>query len=95
MGALEGPLARVRPQVVEKVVPLPEYHVAVREVALHNANAPLRFVVLEAEHPEAFSFRNVVIVDVNVVEVQVRAVVDLHVFVVQDRLQQFLVPLVL
>ena len=91
VGALKGPLARVRAQVVEEVVPLSKDHRAAGEVAFHYANSSLGLLVLEAEHAERTGFRDVVVIDVDVVHVNVLAQLHLHVRVRQDLLEQKLV----
>jgi len=89
--AFEWSFPSVRPQVVEKVVPLAEDHVAVSEVAFHHPNPTLRFLVLETEHAETFGFGDVVMIDVDVVQVDVFAKINFYVFVVQNTFQEIFI----
>lgn len=70
--ALERPLAGVDPQVIEKVMPLPEEHVALFVVTLQNLYVPLRPWVFVLVNSELARRRNV-FVDFYRAEVEVLA----------------------
>jgi hypothetical protein len=91
--AFERSFPRVRSQVVEKVVPLAEDHVAVREVALHHPDPAFRLLVLEAEHTELLCLGDVVMIDVDVVQVDVFAKINFNILIVQNAFQEIFVSL--
>ena len=91
--AFERSFPSVRSQVVEKVVPLAEDHIAVREVAFHHPDPTFRLLVLEAEHTELLGFGYVVMIDVDVVQVDVFAKINFNIFIVQNAFQEIFVSL--
>jgi hypothetical protein len=93
--ALKWSFPGVRTQVVKKVVPFTEDHVAVGEVALHNPNSALGLLVLETEHSETLGLGDVVVVNVDVIEVDIFAQVNFDVLVVQNALQEIFISLLL
>ena len=88
VSALERPLARVSAQMVKEVVPFAEDHVAIGEVAFHNANSALRFLVLVVENAEVSCLGHVLTLNVNVVEVDVLTEVNLNIGVRKNPLEE-------
>lgn len=91
--AFERSFPSVRSQVIEKVVPLAEDHVAVREIAFHHPNPTFRLLVLEAEHAEALGLGDIVMINVDVVQVDVFAKINFNILIVQNAFQEIFISL--
>ena len=81
----------MRAQMVKEVVPLTEDLVTTFEVAFHDPDSSLGLVVLETEDPEFLGFRDVIVVNVDVVEVDVFPQVNPNIGIVLQTLEELLV----
>ena len=95
MIALKWTFPGVRAQVVKKVVPFPEDHVAVGEVTLHDPNSALGLFILETEHSKALGLGDVVVVNVDMIEVNVLSQINFNILIVQNALQEIFISLLL